>query len=201
MSGRKILLFVVAAAILGIVVYSFSSKKKGSYADDLRMERLEKDQNYRTSTESPIKDKAGFQGLKYFPADSTYEVFAKLEETESTKTFAVQMTGGQTETYTLYGKVRFELQGKTCELLVFESTEAGTLFIPFKDQTSGKESYGGGRYLDIPESDITGNRVTIDFNKAYNPYCAYSPEYTCPIPPKENNLPLAIRAGELAYHE
>ncbi len=201
MNSRKLLLLAIAILIVGIVAYSLSTGKTTSYADDLRAERVEKDEDYRTSAESPIKDKASFKGLNYFPADSSYEVFAKIEELDETKTFAVQMTGGQTENYTLFGKATFELQGKTCTLLVFESNEARTLFIPFKDLTAGKETYGGGRYLDIPQGDITGNRVTIDFNKAYNPFCAYSSEYTCPVPPKENNLPIAIRAGEQNFHE
>ncbi|MFT4031483.1 MAG: DUF1684 domain-containing protein [Siphonobacter sp.] len=201
MSGRKLLFFTVPVLLIGIVVYSLSGGETTSFYEKMQKERREKDEMLRTSEESPFQGKTDFQGLHYFEPDASFEVYAKLDEEPGDKTFSVQMTGGQTETYHLYGRASFDLDGKLYSLLVFRSTEAGTLFIPFRDATNQSESYGGGRYLDISEKNVTASHVTIDFNKSYNPYCAYSEEYTCPIPPKENTLPVAIRAGEKRYHD
>ncbi|MBO9637861.1 MAG: DUF1684 domain-containing protein [Siphonobacter aquaeclarae] len=201
MPNRKLILLAIGLVLAATLIYSLTGGKKSSFSDTLRKERQEKDEMFRTSADSPFPDKKDFRALNYFDPDSTFEVYAKIRETEGSKTFTVAMTGGQTETYTLYGEATFELKGKNCRLLVFHSPDKGALFIPFRDESNKTASYGGGRYLDVEESAITGGHVTIDFNRAYNPYCAYSPEYTCPVPPKENTLPLAVTAGEKRYHD
>jgi uncharacterized protein (DUF1684 family) len=102
-----------------------------------------------------------------------------------------------------YGRLDFMIAGKPCHLYVYQSKDLMTtaeyrnyLFVPFTDATTGTESYGSGRYLEFYEKDIQNNSLKLDFNKAYNPYCAYAAGYKCPIPPKENNLTIAIKAGE-----
>jgi uncharacterized protein (DUF1684 family) len=107
---------------------------------------------------------------------------------------------GTRQAYLRSGAFTFEIEGRSLKLIVYKSTEdpyARSLFIPFSDETSGRETYAAGRYLDIEEQ--AGDDYELDFNMAYNPYCAYSEEYTCPIPPVENKLPVKILAGEKNY--
>lgn len=194
---RLLLLLVV----VGIVAYTlFDSVKPAADPARFRQDELERrrdrDQFFKESGESPIKDRAAFTGLRYFEPDAAYRVTATLERLDGGKPYNVTMTGGETETYQPYGRATFTLAGQECRLLVFRSQEDGQLFIPFKDLTNGQETYGAGRYLDVPERDVSGDELPLDFNRAYNPFCAYNPTYTCPIPPAENHLKVAVRAGE-----
>lgn len=141
-----------------------------------------------------------FQGLDYFEYDSTYSVVCKLKRRPG-KPFEMVTTTERRPVYRSYGHVIFNLNGKKNKLEIFqpviniENKEYGDyLFIPFRDLTSSKESYGGGRYIDL---DIPVDKhVTIDFNLCYNPYCAYSHRYSCPVPPEQNDLEIRIEAGE-----
>ena len=116
-------------------------------------------------------------------------------------------TSGKTkQQYRVYGIIHFNLHDTAVSLTIYQSRSLMSsekykehLFIPFTDLTSGRETYGGGRYIDLSISDISNNTYIIDFNKAYNPYCAYTTGYNCPIPPKENDLSVAIKAGEMNY--
>ncbi|MCF6307316.1 MAG: DUF1684 domain-containing protein [Flavobacteriaceae bacterium] len=145
-----------------------------------------------------------FKGLKYFPIDSNYNLIGKLTRLENLPIIKIKTSTGKVSDYAIYGKITFEIGSKSYELSVYQSArlpeekrKTSTLFLPFTDQTSGDETYGGGRYLvlDNPE----GNFLTIDFNMTYNPYCVYNPNHSCPIPPMENDLPIKILAGELMY--
>ncbi len=109
---------------------------------------------------------------------------------------------GTEQKYLRYGQFDFSVENRPCVLLAFKSVEREdeeSLFVPFRDITSGKESYPAARYLDVPEAK--GSEYTLDFNAAYNPYCAYSEDYVCPLPPHENTLPVAIGAGEMRLHK
>ena len=115
-------------------------------------------------------------------------------------------TGTEKKQYRVYGILKFSIHDTAVELQIYQSRSLMTsekyrehLFIPFTDKTSGIETYGGGRYIDLNISDIQNTVYVLDFNKAYNPYCAYAAGYNCPIPPKENDLPVAIKAGELNF--
>ena len=110
----------------------------------------------------------------------------------------MQTTTGGEQTYHRAGVVRFDLEGEPAKVTLYASPEMHELFVPFRDATSGNETYGAGRYLEVEPPDERGN-VVVDFNDAYNPYCAYNPEWSCPIPPGENWLPVAIRAGERTF--
>jgi uncharacterized protein (DUF1684 family) len=143
---------------------------------------------------------AHFEGLDYFLIDTTYIIEANFIRKKGKK-FKMPTTTSRSPVYRRFGFVQFQLNGMEHKLTVFQNMElkrqegyANYLFLPFRDSSSGNESYGGGRYLDlvIPK----GKKIILDFNLAYNPYCVYSDRYSCPIPPEENRLKTAIRAGE-----
>lgn len=167
--------------------------------------RAEKDKYFRVAHESPIphENRENFSGLDYFPYDAAYRVDAKLSKHGSQDTISMETSKGHNETYLKYGGFEFKVSGQTVVLQAYKSMhqhhERETLFVPFRDKTSGKESYGAARYLDIPEGH--GDTYIVDFNVAYNPYCAYSDDYVCPFPPRENWLDVDIRAGEKAYKQ
>ncbi|MBD0834877.1 DUF1684 domain-containing protein [Aestuariibaculum suncheonense] len=157
---------------------------------------------YKDATTSPLKDedRKTFEGLEFFKNDSTYVVTATLELTPDSEFVPMKTTTSRMSEKRVYGVLRFELKGKSFKLNIYQDKDLMTregyenyLFLPFFDETSGEDSYGGGRYIDarIPE----GNTMVIDFNKAYNPYCAYNDTYSCPIVPRENYLKTRIEAG------
>jgi uncharacterized protein (DUF1684 family) len=133
-----------------------------------------------------------FKGSTWFPIDRAYRIEAKFSPYEQEQTVLVPYTGGSTEVFKAPGDVVFELMGQTLRLRVFVTGDR--LLAMFQDQTSGKETYGGGRYLEAAAPQ--GGKTVLDFNKAYNPYCAFSPYAACPIPPRQNRLPVRIAAGE-----
>ncbi|SHE86535.1 DUF1684 domain-containing protein [Flavisolibacter ginsengisoli] len=147
--------------------------------------------------------------LSFFPVNEKYRVKAKFEKTTSNSWFLMPTSGTLKKTYRLYGVLHFKIDGAPLQLNVYQSQDLlqsekykDYLFLPFTDSTSGYESYHGGRYLDLTFDDIQGNEVVLDFNKAYNPYCAYvTGRYNCPIPPPDNHLHIAVKAGEMSYNK
>jgi uncharacterized protein (DUF1684 family) len=161
--------------------------------------RRDKDEAFKNGEESPIKDKSAFQGLKYYSFNKDYIVDFVLEKAEKAKTVELKMTDGTTEKLILFGKLKGEIGGFTLSLLLYQH-EDGNFFLPFKDKTAPTETYGGGRFLDLPLTNVKNNRLRVDFNLAYNPYCAYNEDFACPIPPAENTLPIRIEAGEKIFN-
>jgi uncharacterized protein (DUF1684 family) len=168
--------------------------------------RRQKDKFFSENPDSPIlpEEKGQFTGLKYYPIDLAYRVVARLVSEVHAGIFRVQTTTGGHKEYARVGRLEFELNGQRLSLTAFmppadEPLHGNRLFVPFRDRTSGKETYGAGRYLDLNKKAT--DEYVLDFNRAYNPYCAYSPYYSCPLPPGENNLPVEVRAGELMFHE
>ena len=164
--------------------------------------RGEKDAYFRDDPDSPIPadKRANFKGLIYYSPDLTYRVKARLDRYDRPEPTMVVTSKGTKQAYMKHGTFTFQLQGMTLRLAVYKSAEdpfARSLFIPFSDETSGAETYNAGRYLDLEEQG--GDEYELDFNLAYNPYCAYNDQYTCPIPPRENKLPVKILAGEKNY--
>jgi uncharacterized protein (DUF1684 family) len=158
--------------------------------------------------ESPLtsEDLKSFKGLDFYPIDPKYKVEASFVRTPNEKTFKMKTSTTRTPEYVKYGELRFTLEGKACQLNLYQNIElikkegyADYLFLPFFDLSCGQDSYIGGRYLDlrIPKGDT----LIIDFNKAYNPYCAYNHKYSCPIVPLENNLDLMVPAGVKKFHD
>ena len=167
----------------------------GTYRQQVETKRTEKDQFFRTDSQSPIADKSSFRGLSYFAPDPAYRVVARLEPfADKTQKLVVRMSDGSEEVYEKFAHTVFSLNGEAYRLLVVKL--GNTYSILFRDGTSGKETYGGGRYLELDPAGITDTRAVLDFNAAYNPYCAYNPAFSCPLPPTENKLTTAIKAGE-----
>ena len=163
----------------------------------------ELNEEYRNPKESPLRGEnlQKFKEHPFFPINHQFAVTAKLVKTENAVSFEIPTSSGKTKKYREYGKLYFKINGEKQVLTVYQSLALiekpeykDYLFLPFKDLTSGKETYGGGRYLDlrIPEKD----KIYLDFNKAYHPYCAYNAfDYNCPVVPKENWLNIRIEAG------
>jgi hypothetical protein len=142
--------------------------------------------------------------LNYYPADIRYRVTADLTPIMNKKTVTLATNDGKEQRYIQYATAEFDLDGYHNKLLILEVLDSGPfqgkLFLAFGDATSTVETYGAGRYLDV--NKVPGsNTITLDFNKAYNPYCAYVEKYSCPFPPSENLLLVGIKAGEKIYHE
>ena len=150
------------------------------------------------------KDFKNFEALNFFPIDTTYVVEAKFVRTLNEQPFLMVTTTDRLPEYVKYGEVYFQIKDKNYKLNLYQNTIPSKdpkyidyLFLPFTDLTNGEKTYGGGRFLDakIPKGDT----MVLDFNKAYNPYCAYNSKYSCPIPPIENHLNIEIKAGVMAY--
>lgn len=180
----------------------FSSKAQTmSYKDSLQQFI-----NHYVQTHEVVKgDDKSY--LQFFPANERYRAVANFEFLENGDWFQIPTSSGKTKTYRPCGKLRFMINDTVQTLYVYQSQNLlqtiqykDYLFVPFTDNTTGKETYEAGRYLDLKLTDIKHGTVVIDFNKAYNPYCAYvSGVYSCPIPPKENRLQVKIQAGEKKY--
>lgn len=164
--------------------------------------RASKDAFFRDHPRSPLlpEQRAAFEGLSYFPEEPSLVVRARLETdgVDREEPIAMQTTTGGEQVYRRAGVVRFEVDGEPAQVTLFAAPEMHELFVPFRDRTSGSESYGAGRYLEVEPPGPDG-AVEVDFNLAYNPYCAYNPEWSCPIPPGENWLGVPIRAGERTF--
>jgi len=163
--------------------------------------------NTYKNPESSILSKAqlkDFTALEFYPLDAKFRVSATFKRTPKAKPFEMMLSSGRTREYVRYGNANFEIDGVAYNLPIYQNTDyvrnpnqkyGQSLFLPFTDYTSGDGSYGGGRYIDLELSDIQNGTLTIDFNKAYNPYCAYSSGYNCPIPPEANDIKVRIEAG------
>ena len=155
---------------------------------------------FKDATQSPLKPEAlkGFKSLPFFPIDSSFVVVAKVQKTPKSEFFDMKTTSSRLSKERVFGVLTFVIKGNSYNLNVYQSKRsisAGDtqLFLPFFDDTNGLSTYAGGRYMDleIPETE----QIYLDFNKAYNPYCAYDERYSCPIVPRENYIPLKIKAG------
>jgi uncharacterized protein len=150
------------------------------------------------------KDKEFF---RFYPINEKFKVTARFEKAVDSKWFSMETSGPIKQTYKIYGTLHFTINNTSVKLNIYQSKNLMAiseykdhLFIPFTDDSSGEETYAGGRYIDLGIGDIVNNKLELDFNKAYNPYCAYvSGKYNCPIPPKENHLAVAIHAGEKMF--
>jgi uncharacterized protein (DUF1684 family) len=193
----------VAAALVLSLVCACSSGPSApddeAYASELNAARTAKDDNFRTAADSPVprERRDSILPLQYFPVDPDYAVPAALKLSDERPVFEMPTSTGALRRMQLVGELQFTLQGQPRSLGAF--VEEGTqqidrLFVPFADKTTGTETYSAGRYLDIQPTG-TGY-YTIDFNRAYNPYCAYNASYECPYPPPSNRLDVAITAGE-----
>ncbi|PZR38322.1 MAG: hypothetical protein DI538_09955 [Azospira oryzae] len=190
------ILFVLPFAAIAQVDTTAVIKDTEAFQNELNNEYSDKSTSPLTSS-----DFRKFKQHDFFPIDTHYAIEVQLVLTPNTPFLPMEATGSVVNEYRSYAIVRFELNGKPCELTLYQSKSLMNtpeyhdyLFLPFMDETSGNESYGGGRYLEvrIPKE---GDTVLLNFNKAYNPYCAYSHKYSCPRVPANNSLPIAVKAG------
>jgi uncharacterized protein (DUF1684 family) len=163
--------------------------------------RARKDQAFRRASESPLTpaQRIAFVGLAYYPENPDLVIQTVLEPSEDPgEEVSLETSTGDVATYWRAGIARFAVDGQAAQVTLFAAEDRDELFLPFRDATSGDETYGGGRYLEVEPPDPAG-QITIDFNDAYNPYCAYNADWSCPIPPVENWLAVPIRAGEKRF--
>jgi uncharacterized protein (DUF1684 family) len=169
----------------------------GGDMDDLLEFRRDKDRFFKERRESPIPDRPHFEGLRYFPPNPDL-VFTVTPEPADNTRIVVGTSDGDIRLYRRELLAHMTIEGRPVTLTLYTTPGHGHgYFLPFRDATSGRESYGAGRYLDLEAND--DGTVTIDFNYAYNPSCAYDDAYSCPLPPQENWLDVPVRAGEQAY--
>lgn len=203
---KKILIILLLSPL-----FIFAQKTALKETKEIKKFQKELDAEYLNPKETPLRGDnfTNFKKHPFFPIDLKYRVTAKFSKTEDPQPFELPTSSGKTKSYREYGKATFELDGKPYTLTLYQSLDLikqekykDHLFLPFRDATNEKETYGGGKYMDlkIPK----GNTIVLDFNQSYQPYCAYNAyDYNCPIVPEENKLPVEIRAGVMyqdIYH-
>jgi len=198
--------------ILCLMMISFACEDKGpsvmideNYLDEIMKERAQKDSSMIAEEHSPFKRSPAiqFSPLKYYDPDPRYIFKSKLHRYEKSDTVFVLGTKGEYRVAIIEGYLGFNFDGSDYKINVYKShTRSGEFYysIWFTDKTTGYETYGVGRYIDFEMEADPEYNYTLDFNKAYNPYCAYNSAYTCPIPREEDHLDLAIEAGEKNFH-
>lgn len=205
---KNMILFVLVITVSPLVG-QISADSVAAYVESIQKQRQGKNIKLMYGEGTPLTPEQHkvFKGLHYFGPDINYRVTATLEKSEKPAIVEMRTSTERAPEYIEYGTVQFEFEDNQYSLKVYQSKKMqdanpndSTLFIPFRDETSGDETYGGGRYVDclLPAS---GNTLILDFNTAYNPYCAYNPRFSCVIPPEENRLPIAIKAGEKIYEK
>ncbi|GJM33034.1 MAG: hypothetical protein DHS20C18_20350 [Saprospiraceae bacterium] len=199
--GYYILLLVTAS----LVMHHAEAQTGKNYLQVIKKHRKAYKKDFLKTPNAPL-DRKGVKSVRFFEPNPVYRVTATFEPVEYADPFDMATYAGTTQPYATYGVLHFDLNGAKHELTVYRSLRLQKipgyedyLFLPFKDLTNGESTYGGGRYLDFRTGDIDNFTLILDFNKSYNPYCAYSDGYQCPIPPEENDLNIAIPAGERAY--
>ena len=203
MKSSHLILIVASLVVLAAIAYMFTAAESPEdYQEKIETERERQFKYIRFNAESPLTEeqKRGLQSLKFYTIDPAYRVKARLLPIEIKKVREVPLTDGSTERYLEHSWAEFELGGKTNKVLLLQSlseSDMRNFFLAFADETSGKETYAGGRYLNVRQDGK--NSITLDFNLAFNPYCAYNPDFACPLPPRENSLEIAIPAGEKNY--
>ena len=213
---RKFLLIGLLLVVVGLFYYSWQSSPGApaaslapspAYAAQVRKARQQKDQAFRTDAGSPLDSaqRAAFGGLRYFKPAEIYRVTARLVRAAVPTPEPLALTSeGKPDAYVRYGTAEFELGGQPQKLLLLQKQGLGganELFVPFTDPTNGQQSYAAGRYLDLPLPAPDATELTLDFNAAYSPFCAYNHHYSCPKPPSESRLTVPVLAGEQTYHD
>ncbi|QIL76720.1 DUF1684 domain-containing protein [Hymenobacter sp. HDW8] len=202
-----------------LVLYSLSATAQttaaiptlpaADHAKEVAAFQQELNAEYRNPAESPLpaKELKKFKGLPFFPLNRAARVEARFIRDSLAAPFEMETSTARRPMYRKYGDAYFTLEGQELKLTIYQSLDLlqkegyqDYLFVPFTDRTNGHSSYGGGRYLDLHLGQIQNGKVVLDFNRAYNPFCAYGGQYSCPVPPVENRLPVAIKAGVMSDH-
>lgn len=191
--------------ILNTNVYVLYAQQKQLYNKIITEHRINYAKEFISDVNSPLtKDDTAY--LRFYQPDIHYKIIANFTRINDKVGFDMQTLNGVVKKYFVYGSITFKIHNTLCTLYVYQSEKLKTkegfenyLFIPFTDNTNYTSTFGGGRYIDCSIKDIKNNKLEIDFNKCYNPYCAYKEGYACPIPPKENDLKIEIKAGEKLF--
>lgn len=188
-----------------IICFATHSLFAQNFTKEIAKHRALYKNEFLTDKNSPLK-KEDLKFLQFYAANPSYKVKTYFTKTIDTTGFDMLTHSGKIKKYYVFGFVTFTLKKQVFKLFIYQSEQLKTtkgledyLFIPFTDETNSTATFGGGRYLDFKEKDIVNNQLLIDFNKCYNPYCAYKGGYNCPIPPKENDLKITIEAGEKLF--
>lgn len=185
--------------VLVLVLVACEPKQKSlSYEEFIINDRKETDEFMNNSEDSPFADSDSSIRLNYYPPNEKFKIIAQIERINEGSQLTLGTSDGVPRVYSKYAFLKFELNGQPHQLLVLKGSEGEGLFLAFADLTNDKTTYGGGRYINLNFSD-QAEKITLDFNLAYNPYCEYNEEYSCPLPPLENYLRVAIEAGEKLY--
>jgi uncharacterized protein (DUF1684 family) len=183
-----------------LLLAALATKSQTRYADSL----YEYQAKYKKDLVEIIHSDTGY--VRFYAPDAAYRIMADVELLKDQKWFGMRTSDGRSHRARKYARVTFNLNGKIHHLFAYQlefllnsKDNADDFFIPFLDAGSGELTYGGGRYLDFKTGDVVSNKLLIDFNKAYNPYCAFTTGYSCPIPPRENTLETTVAAGEKAF--
>lgn len=194
---------VVLLLVQGIPASVQGEDQKGIEPEEQKVLkwRIERNEFFRSHQRSPLlpQDKKAFKGLRYYPYDPTYVYSGQIERfifhINNPQYYATFLTNkGTNKRYLRYGKLHFSKEGRIHSIEIYKSILSDALFIPFNDNTNGKETYEGGRYIDA--EILPGYWTVVDFNMAYNPSCAYNEKFVCVLPPRENVLNIEVRAGE-----
>ncbi len=206
---KKHILFLLL--LFPLLVFSQKNKQQSKEIQEIKKFQSDLNKEYLDPKETPLRDDnfSKFKKHPFFPIDLKYRVTAKFRKTENPQPFDLPTSSGKSKSYQEFGKASFDLDGKSYSLTIYQSLDLmkkeeykDYLFLPFRDETNNRETYGGGKYMDlkIPK----GNTIVLDFNQSYQPFCAYNAyDYNCPIVPEENKLAAEIRAGvkyEDIYH-
>ena len=200
-------LFIMRVSLVLLMgLLGTAARAQTSFADELAKHRETYKKDLLAASGGPLTSVDDLSYVQFYPPDSTYRVTATVERMPTAEPFEMPTSTGKTRPHVAYALLTFKLRGKTQQLTLYRNLNTSRLpeyrdylFLPLKDATSGQETYGGGRYLDLRTGDIQDGQVMLDFNKAYNPYCAFKEGYPCPIPPKNNVLSVPVEAGEKAY--
>lgn len=207
---KFLFIFLILTCISSLAARAQMSQEfnHSRYVNVIKEERKVKDKEMLSEDKSPLPDeeKTSFKKLRYYRPKVSFRKEAAFNRFNQATRFLMKTTTERLPEYSLYGKVTFQHNGKEYSLNVYQNIELVKkpgyekhLFIPFNDRTNGNETYGGGRFLEITENG--SDTLIIDFNKVYNPYCAYNHKYSCPIPPEENDLKIKIKAGEKIWRK
>lgn len=176
-----------------------------SYADSIADFRKNYVRELLEDERAPVKKKDTGK-ISFFPANEQYRVWAEVRETPGSTPFMIPTHSGKNKPYRVYAILTFTINGERYSLHVYQGIDLikndkykDYLFLPFNDGTNYNTTYGGGRYIDLSLKDITDQKILLDFNKAYNPYCAYGEGFNCPIPPNVNRMSIDIPAGEKVF--
>lgn len=200
MNQSRFFYLALLIAFLMLVIYTFWSPSAPAqdevYLKKVEQKREEKIKFLTHDQQSPIKNKEILKSLNYFKPDKRFLIKAKIERLEEPTTLSISLSTGESKNYIRFAKAKFQWEGKLYQLTLFKTAlQDPVVFIPFKDLTNNQSTYGAGRYMDVvvPKNAL---HIDLDFNLAYNPFCAYNDNFACPLPPVENHLNFAVEAGE-----